>query len=214
MTKHARVYARAADEWYVEPGRCTTQLLGVEKLYGTVLDPACGQGNIVKALRAGGVEAYGSDIRDRAGSPDWFLGCHDFLEGQPPIIPDHIVCNPPFYRGDGTESFIRRALSLVKGKVIIFAQTTFLHNSDRVTSLYRELPPDRGWIITPRPSCPPGEYLEAGGEAEGGTTDWSWFVWDASMPAFLRRGDTAIGWVDPTPYLRKRKSKPVAEIAA
>lgn len=211
MTKAARTYDRAADEWYVEPTRCTEQLAKVEPLPGIVLDPACGQGNIVTTLRARGIDAYGSDIRDRAGSPAWFLGQSDFLTDEPAMMPDHIVCNPPFFRGDGTEAFIRRALDLSVGKVCIFSQTTFLHNAERVMSLYRTRAPDRIWIITPRPSCPPGDKLAAGElEAKGGTSDWAWFVWDNFMPTAMQNAPR-IGWPDPEPYLRVRR--PAVETA-
>lgn len=212
MTKHARAYDRAPDEWYVEPTRCTEQLIEVEPLPGVVLDPACGQGNIVTTLLAAGIDAYGSDIRDRAGAPRWFLGQSDFLKDEPRILPDHIVCNPPFYRGEGTEAFIRRALELSVGKVCIFSQTTFLHGSARATGLYRTRAPDRVWIITPRPSCPPGHKLAAGEiEAKGGTTDWAWFVWDNHMPVSMR-SLPRLGWTNPEPHLRARQPAAAAAL--
>lgn len=48
--------------------------------------------------------------------------------------------------------------------------------------LYAECPPRRIYILTPRPSCPPGEYLLNGGKAGGGTADWCWLVWDLQSP--------------------------------
>lgn len=42
---------------------------------------------------------------------------------------------------------------------------------------------ERVYILAPRPSCPPGEYLKAGNKAGGGTADWIWAVWDRTAPA-------------------------------
>ena len=52
----------------------------------------------------------------------------------------------------------------------------------RAHGLYRDHPPQRIYAITPRPSCPPGAYIEAGGEAEGDTKDYVWIVWDRTAP--------------------------------
>ena len=187
---------RAADDWYVEEPRCTHQLLAVEPIYGLTLDPACGQGNIVHALRELNIPAYGSDIKDRGMNPEWFIGECDFLNWTPVVRPQNIVCNPPFFRGVGTEAFIRRALALATRKVCIFTEARFLFGDGRAATLYSEFPPDRIWIITPRPSCPPGEFIVNGGKVGGGTPDFVWLVWDNDLP-ISRRGMSMTGWARP-----------------
>lgn len=174
--KNAHVWERPDLDWYVEPERCTAQLLQVERFVGHIHDPCCGQGNIVKTLIAHGYHASGSDLVDRAGSPGWFKGTSDFL-GPTAMWTDNIVMNPPFFRGKGTEGFIRKALQVARGKVAVFTELRFLTSEGRADGLYRDHPPTRVWMVTPRPSCPPGEFLKTGGKATGGNPDFCWLVW-------------------------------------
>ncbi len=181
VEKKAHLWERDELDWYCEPEWATAALLKVEKFVGKSHDPACGRGNIVRTLIDAGYEASGSDLVDRAGSPGWFKGCTDFL-GDHAFYADNIITNPPFYKAKGTEAFIRKALSVAKGKVAIFTDIKFLAGSGRANGIYSELPPHRVWVITPRPSCPPGHVLAAGGKASGGTADWCWMVWDLTAP--------------------------------
>ena len=102
----------------------------------------------------------------------------------------NIVTNPPFFRGKGTEAFIRRALEFSANKVAVFTSIGFLAGGSRAAGLYRDYPPHRVWIVTPRVSCPPGEWIAAGNKAGGGTDDWCWLVWDGNGG----RG-TQLGWI-------------------
>jgi hypothetical protein len=188
--KQAHVWERDGLDWYVEPASSTAALLREERFVGHIHDPSCGQGNIVRTLIDHGYHASGSDLVDRAGSPGWFRGKADFL-GNEAIYAENIMMNPPFYKAKGAESFIRKALSVATGKVAVFVDIKFLAGGGRANGLYREKPPNRVWIITPRPSCPPGEVLKAGGKAEGGTADWVWLIWDMTAPA----SGTAINWL-------------------
>lgn len=188
--RNSHVWERGDNDWYVEPLRCTHQLCAVEKFVGRIFDPCCGGGNIVKALIAEGYQATGSDIVDRAGSPPWFIGVSDFLESYVARC-DNIVMNPPFFKGKGTESFIRKALTITRGKVCAFTEARFLGGKGRANGLYSEFPPSRVYFVTPRPSCPPGKFLQDGGEAKGGTPDYVWLVWDMSRPATT----TEFGWL-------------------
>ena len=178
--KKAHTWVRDDLDWYVEEPIATEKLARVEKFVGSVWDPCCGQGNIVKALLAAGYDAHGTDIVQRADG-NWFVAVSDFL-GDHDLTAQNIVMNPPFFRAKGAEAFIRRALAITKGKVCAFVDVKFLAGGKRANGLYLESPPDRIWILTPRVSCPPGEYLAAGNKAEGGTADWCWLVWDNSSP--------------------------------
>lgn len=191
VSKNAHLWERDDLDWYVEPPSATDALLRVERFVGGIHDPACGQGNIVLTASANGYAATGSDVVDRAGSPAWFMGRFDFLKAGYPKAIDNIVVNPPFFKAKGAEAFIRKALDVARGKVAVFVDIKFLAGSGRANGLYRELPPHRVWIITPRPSCPPGHVLAAGGKAAGGTADWCWLVWDKTAPYT----GTAINWL-------------------
>lgn len=184
QAKKAHVWQRDALDWYVEPAAVTTALLAVERFVGTVWDPCCGQGNIVTALRDGGVNAFGTDIEQRHDGGQWWAGQYDFLAAGDPLVTraPNIVMNPPFFRGKGAEAFIRRALDIATGKVACFVDIRFLAGGARANGLWKDRPPHRIWIITPRVSCPPGEYLAAGNKAGGGSSDWCWLVWDLTAP--------------------------------
>lgn len=193
--KEAHVWERDPLDWYVEGERVTEQLLSVERFDGPVHDPCCGGGNIVRTLLRHGCEATGSDVVDRAGSPPWFFGVHDFLT-EPNGRFYNYVMNPPYFGGKGTEAFIRAALPLVLGKLCVFVDRRFLTGRRRAQTLYRDHPPTRVWEISPRPSCPPGAWLAAGNKAGGGTADYCWLVWDKTAPP---NAGTALGWLSEIP---------------
>ncbi|ORE90661.1 hypothetical protein ATO13_22116 [Stappia sp. 22II-S9-Z10] len=195
VEKKAHVFERDPLDWYVEEPRATEALLKVERFVGRIIDPCCGQGNIVIAMRGAGYEAFGSDVVTRVEWTPWFIGEADWLgEGAPATggaFPN-IVMNPPFFRGNGTQAFIRRALSIATGKVAAFVDIKFLASAKRANGLFAERPPHRIWIVTPRVSCPPGAYLAAGNKAGGGSADWCWMVWDMTAPPAAA---PALGWL-------------------
>lgn len=190
--KESHIFDRDPLDWYVEPSRATAQLLSQERFIGPVWDPACGAGNTIQALAERGLVGIGTDIKRRApAGADWFKGETDFLAATDPLAAN-IICNPPYFRAKGTEAFIRKAVALVDGKIAMFATLQFLAGSKRAGGLYGEIPPTRVWIITPRVSCPPGEYLAQGGKATGDTKDYCWLVWDRTAPT--QRGPV-VGWL-------------------
>lgn len=197
----AKIWPRVRDDWYTEPDDCVAALHRVDPIAGPTWDPACGSGSVVRTLQLLGIPAVGTDLVLRPGMPEQhYLGRHDFLgdvhpQHLGPIAARNIVTNPPFGRGRTAEAFIRRAVHMVHtGKVAVFLPVRFLGGDARAAGLWAELPPARVWWLTPRPSCPPGEYLLAGGKAEGGTADFCWVVWHGvTAPgetrfAQLRRG--------------------------
>lgn len=195
--KQAHIWKRDEFDFYQEPSRASEALFRVEAFEGSVWDPACGKGNIVYSALAAGHEAVGSDIVNRHPiDPPWFFGEIDFLNYAGPAIAANVVTNPPFYRAKGAEAFIRRALSLVGGKVAAFVDIRFIAGGERARGIFSEFPPKSVWIIHPRVSCPPGEYLEAGGKAGNGSSDWCWLVWP---PRAARRNggyNTELMWLN------------------
>lgn len=188
--KNAHIWARDDLDWYQEPSRVTTQLLSREAFPGHVHDPCCGSGQIVAALLANGTVATGSDIRNRIGEPKpWWDGTRDFLADT--RLHGSLCMNPPYFSGKGTEAFIRHGLKVATDKVCVFVDRRFLTGKARAAGLYTDHPPTRVWEITPRPSCPPGEWLGAGNKAGGGTADYCWLVWDLRNPT----DRTELGWL-------------------
>lgn len=193
--KKAQVWARDALDWYVEEPRASKALFAVERFNGPIWDPCCGQGNILNSAMDAGYTVTGTDMEKRSDSV-LITGGVDFLTVTIPRA-NNIVMNPPFFRAKGTEDFIRHALTLAKGKIAAFVDIKFMAGGNRANGLFREHPPHRVWVVTPRVSCPPGVYLQAGNKAGGGTADWIWMVWDMTAPpaqyaqfGWLRAGGT------------------------
>ena len=188
----AKVWKRDDLDWYREPSGVSDALFRVERFGGHIWDPACGAGSIVEAAaRAMAGRAHaGSDIKQRVDRW-WHLGEIDFLTTTE-AFGENVVCNPPFGSGKLAEAFIRHALALASGKVAMFVDTRFLSGAKRAATLYVEHRPHRIWLLSPRPSCPPGEWLAAGNKAGGGTADYAWIVWDKLAPAATV---TDLGWL-------------------
>lgn len=174
-------YPRDPHDWYVEPTRATVTLLTRETFPGWTHDPCCGRGNIVETMGAHACMVTGSDLVQRVSAP-WFVGCGDFLEHPRTYagLADNIVFNPPFYRATGAETAIRNALATVRGKVAAFVNIRFLMSGGRARGLWRDHPANVTYLLSDRPSCPPGHLYDPEVEASGGTDDFCWVVWHAA----------------------------------
>jgi hypothetical protein len=187
----AHRWDRAAGDHYVEPSWCSERLFDVEPFAGGILDPACGFGRVVEAAQKKGHLAVGSDLEERA--PGFMHGL-DFLSSDYPreiLIPAaggecaNVVCNPPFAIAD---KFALTALDYGAVKVAIIFPAARLNAAHWIQGT----PLRRVWLLTPRPSMPPGHVIAAGGKAAGGKMDFCWLVWErgyagAAEVQWLRR---------------------------
>lgn len=190
LSKSAHLWARDAHDFYVEPEWCSRRLFQEERFDGEVVDPACGFGRIVRAAAEAGINAVGTDIVQRwpdAGltverglapsvivsdflGPDWGrIGPNRAWWRRP----TNIASNPPFGHAD---DFITLALALATTKVAMLLPLTWMAGGARSRWL-ATTPLRRIWVLTPRPSMPPGAVIEAGMKPGGGTKDFAWFVW-------------------------------------
>ncbi|WP_264873499.1 helix-turn-helix domain-containing protein, partial [Saccharibacter floricola] len=136
-------YSRVAHDWYVEPEHATDRLLAVEKPFsGTILDPCCGQGNILRACERAGIKAVGSDVVDRG------IGARveDFSAAIPDLKPTSIISNPPFNQA---EEFVKTALDHAQDRVCLFLRAAFLEGIKRSEWL-KQTPPARVWHFPDR----------------------------------------------------------------
>jgi len=170
-------YARAAQDWYVEPRWCVEQLADAVDFAGHVIwDPCAGGGTIPDTFTARGMRAYASDIVERRDD----ILLHDATDTcapiwLPPGVRLSVVTNPPFKIA---EAITRRMLALTDHRVCILQQLSFLASAAR-HRLFTEFPPSDVLILSRRPSMPPGAMIsEMGAKAfKGGTTDFCWIVW-------------------------------------
>lgn len=180
---NAHLWERHPDDWYVEERAATAELLRRESFRGCVWDPACGRGHILAEAQAAGYETFGSDIADRARVVETPFVVADFLTGAPFALGDSVIMNPPFRGGDadtGIEGFVRQAMRYGSVAMIAaFIPARFLWGGKRARAFWTVRPPSRVYMITPRPSCPPGPVWESAPEdVGGGTEDFAWAVWE------------------------------------
>jgi hypothetical protein len=176
---HAR--PRWSRDYYVEPAWCVQALFEAVPFSGPVHDPACGSGTIVHVARALGYEATGSDLVARG-----------FCEGGIDFLADDtrrrsIVTNPPFVLA---ERFIHHALAVAE-RVAVIVPLAFSAGQRRCQSLFLPHPPALELVLAKRPSMPPGGMDIP---AKGGTTDYSWLIWDRG-----HGGPTVKRWWMPSP---------------
>jgi hypothetical protein len=165
----AHRWARESNEHYCEPFWCSERLFEEENFSPRVWDPCCGFGRIPIAAARAGLDVIGTDIADRGfhmlACKQDFLATHHALAG-------HIVCNPPF---NIVSQFALHALSLDRvEKVAMIFPTARLNAAHWL----RGTPLIRVWLMTPRPSMPPGHTIASGLKPGGGKMDFCWLVWE------------------------------------
>lgn len=194
-------------DWYVEESWVTERLIWAlrqmicsDPNFGAVWDPCCGLGNILKAFDSKGYSTFGSDLEARGWH--WLGGFEkqDFLGSGliGPTVPSFsIVANPPFsYLPGIAEAFCRRALGLATQKVAMLLPLKWLASEGRA-KLFTEHPPRTIYVLSERPSMPPGHLVaERGIAAFGrGKMDFVWIVWDVRQPTAI--SDTRTVWIPP-----------------
>jgi hypothetical protein len=174
------IWVREANEHYVEPKWCSARLFAEERFSGGIYDPCCGFGTIVISALDAGLKGYGSDLVargwDSTRTPHNFLSGHDEQH-------DNIVCNPPF---NIASEFAQHALKLARRKVAMVFPTARLNAAHWL----KGTPLARVWLMTPRPSMPPGHTILAGEKPGGGKMDFCWLVWEQN-----RFGATELCWL-------------------
>jgi hypothetical protein len=204
MSRDAEIgggYAASPLDWYVEPRWCVERLIAAEasmresllprmfSAWGMVWDPACGSGTILKAFADARHRTIASDIEFRDFGAGGLFHAVDFLTAE--RVPESvqgrvsIVSNPPFsYQRGIAEAFVRKALNLATGKVAMLLPIKWQASQGR-HALFAEFPPSRIWVLSERPSMPPGALIAEIGDAafRHGKVDYMWVVWDLQRPA-------------------------------
>lgn len=130
-----------------------------------VLEPACGDGAMAKALEECGYDVYGCDLREDSGYGD---GGINYLETDfSDLGYDAVITNPPFNIAD---KFIEHSMKQAP-VVAMLLKSQYWHAAKR-RALFEKHPPARILPLTWRPS-----FLEK----ERGSSplmDVMWVVWD------------------------------------
>jgi len=171
-------YERNTDDWYVEPIGAVVALLGAERFWGTIVDPACGGGNIPKVCEAAGLKCFGYDLVDRGYGEQADYLTQDFSWA------DHLISNPPY---ELLEQFALKAIDEIQHKVALLVRLSWLEGEGRYRRIFEPHPPSRVLVFRNRISCPPGGTEV---KAKGGAVAYAWVIFDKG-----HRGPTQLDWI-------------------
>jgi hypothetical protein len=177
--RRTHIFAPDADGHYVDPIWCSARLFEVESFGAPgalILDPACGWGNIPRTAAAAGYSVVASDIVDRRRGLDGveFQLC-DFLTCSPVRSVRSIVSNPPFMH---IKEFAKRALEIATYKVALLVP---LRRLPAACCWLERLPLETVYLLTPRPSMPPGAWIDAGNIPGGGSQEFAWLCFNRTL---------------------------------
>jgi hypothetical protein len=184
-------YPREPDEWYVDEPWVSAllfaampRLLGVlpdPSLAPVIVDPCCGTGHIPMVAQAFGHRAVAMDLRDRGLWP--LDRCGDFraMTDLPHGLTRQadFVMNPPYGQAVMALAFIRHALTLARRFVCAVVTESFLSSAERYHPFTAELPLAHVWVLSSRPSMPPGGQ---GIPPKGGQPNYHWHIYDRRHP--------------------------------
>jgi hypothetical protein len=159
-----RPEGRPENDFYPTPREGTTGLLDNMRFSGTVWEPACGDGAMVKVLEEYGYSVIPSDIEPR--------GCgyeRDFLQTMVLQAPN-IITNPPFRLA---QQFAMHALDLRAEKVALLCKLAFLETQERASWL-ESSPLAKVMVFKKRLTL----YREGIKLKNGGMIAFAWFVWE------------------------------------
>jgi hypothetical protein len=145
------------------------------------LEPACGAGDMAKALG----EYFGTFTSSDAHQYD-YGDVRDFLtDPYATGTYDWVITNPPFRLA---EEFVLQALRVARHGVAILARTVFLESCARYRTIFSATPPSKLAQFVERVPMLRGRLDQRGSTATG----YAWFVWEKRLA-----GAPRLMWVPP-----------------
>lgn len=169
---------REDGDFYATDPKAVDMLCDLESFSKNVLEPACGQGHIAKALENHGYNVIACDLIDRG----FGRAGVDFLTLDKSNIDADIVTNPPYVLA---QEFVEKAMDVVSSghKVAMFLKLTFLETAKR-RELFKRYPPKTVYVASQRIACWPN-----GKPTSQSMVCYAWFVWQKGFS-----GDTTLKW--------------------
>ena len=183
---------RAENDFYATPIAATISLLKHEQFTGKILEPACGQGHIIQAIKQWNpaADVRGTDIVQRE---DVFsLGCleggTDFLSSNFRVGEyENVITNPPFSLA---QEFIEEALRIASEKVAVFCKIQLLEGQSR-KEMFQNTQLKFVYVFSRRVSpLRAGNALDEKGKPWASTMCFAWFVWDKQYS-----GEPVLKWI-------------------
>lgn len=187
---------RAENDYYATPFYATEAILNALEKDGetlssdTILEPAAGEGHIVKVLKEhypyNEITANDISYRDSRLGID-INGGIDFLTYYPYRKYDTIITNPPFKYA---KEFIYKALEMSNHLVIMFAKLQLLEGVER-RKLFDEYPPKYIYVFSRRvATLMNGEETDENGKPWATTMATAWYVWEKDY-----EGEPTVRWI-------------------
>jgi hypothetical protein len=178
---------RKESDFYQTPYSMTKQLLEVEKFKEPILEPACGQGAIIKELIKNNYKAIkGFDLS--------FDQSFDFL-GSCTKFPSSIT-NPPFSLAN---EFIEKCYEVCTDKFALLMPLVYLHGQKRYEQgLFRGL--TKVYVFTRMPMLT--SEVRADGKYNTGMQVYAWFIFDQSINQNIT--NPIISWIDNSMYVLRK----------
>lgn len=158
---------RHPDDFYPTPPHATQALLEREQFRGVVLEPACGDGAIVRVLEKNGYKVEASDLRDG----------QDFFQRGAPVA--NIITNPPYRQH---LEFVIHAKQIAIKKIAMLLPLEFLHGTSRYALFMDKRFPLKVVYIFSFRLC--------FGTETPATVSHAWYVWERGY-----RGEPCLGWI-------------------
>lgn len=158
----ANMGQRKKSDFYQTPYSMTQHLLDREKFEGSILEPASGDGAIVKVLRDNEYEIEHFDI-NKSGV--------DFLELDEDVKYDNIITNPPFSLAF---EFIQKAKKIYNKTICMLLPLSYLHGQHRYENrIFEKL--KTVYVFTRYPLLT--DTVREDGKYNTGMMVYAWFVW-------------------------------------
>lgn len=182
--------ARVSNDFYATPPEAVRAILNREKLAGSILEPAAGEGHISKILKeyCPDREIISTELIKREDR----FGCNikygiDFLTYDYGRKFSNIITNPPFSLA---EDFIEKAWSISTDKVIMFAKIQLLEGKERY-EMFRNIPLKSVYVFSNRVNpMRNGSSVDENGKPWASTMCFAWFVWKHGY-----EGEPTIKWL-------------------
>ena len=163
--------------------------------FGSVWEPAAGQGHMVEVLREAFEVVHASDVEDYGAG--FQIG--SFTGVGPDVVPrravDWIITNPPF---NLAVEFAERALTEARIGVALLLRSNWMEGGERYERLFRDRPPRFIAQYCERVPMVAGRWDPAAASA----TSYAWFVWHQ---AHFRR-ETRLIWIAPGAKARNSRA--------
>lgn len=168
--------SRQKDDYYATPPETTAALLRVEKFFGDIYEPCCGEGHMSKVLIENGYNVISSDLVNRGYGESRI----DFLMETKKV--PNIITNPPY---KNAIEFAEHAMWLAQKKVALLLKLNFLEGVNR-KRFFESFPPKTVHVFSNRQSLRKnGKFYKSGMMA------LAWFVWEKN-----NKQPPIINWIE------------------